>query len=604
MGERRRIETPAAIAAYTLAGLAAALLVRLLIPLQAPPLKLYWAAWRLVEGLDLFIYLYPSLLLSALVVPFGFGEHSSVEGGRFSPVFLASMRKPLLGAIAAAALYALLSLLVRPLLQDAHADMTFRGRLFTEAKAQVAVYAEKKLWREAANHLALCERIWPQSPETEALRDAVNLGLEELRNTLAGGLAAVSAETVPRNEGLGLPGAEVWSLSAADALAQAQEAFKGGRYYDAHWLAGMASRLARKGGPEEAGAASLASKAWEAVASLEPDASDLQAYSLYRRKRDGYTALQSGDWVRSYYIYKELSTILPQDPDVLKYLALAEKGTTEIAFFADEVSRSLGDVTGAAVLSLPLRSETGSRTGTALLSFDSLAVFDDVSYGTDLFIRMYDGEGRATGSVRTAYAKLLPFTLDPIGTDGIKASGRARTLALLTALDRTDQTLRWTPSWSDSRTATADRAQIILDIPYEDLRLALHAKKGPGALSAGELQRAGQVLGDYGFFPKTFQGELIRRFYNPLNFLVLCILAIAVGWRLRSRRGAGAVGIPMVALLPLAFDTVVQSFRMVAELISLWLILALPFISALLVIFGVGSLLFFFALVFLAGQRG
>lgn len=602
MGEKRNIDTPAAIAAYILAGLAAALLVRLLSPLQAPPLKPFGVAWRLVEGLDLFIYLYPSLLLSALVVPFGFGKYSAVEGGRFSPAFLTSMRKPLLSAIAAAALYALLSLLVRPLIQDAHADMTLRGRLFTEAKAQVAVLAGKKQWREAANHLAVCERIWPQSPETESLRDAVNLGLEELRNTLAGRPAEPSAETTSRNESLGIPGAG--SLNAAAALAQAQEAFRDGRYYDAHWLAGVASRLARKGSPEEAGAAALASQAWDAVAGLEPDAGDLQAYSLYRRKRDGYTALQSGDWVRSYYIYKELSAILPQDPDVRNYLALAEQGTTEIAFFADEVSRSLGEVAGAAVLSLPLRSGAGSREGTALLSFDSLAAFGDVSYGTDLMIRMYDAEGRATGSVRTAYAKLLPFTLAPLGTDGTRAAGRPRTLVLLTALDRADETLRWTPRWSHSRAAAADTAQIVLDIPYEDLRLALHAKRGPGALSAGELQRAGQVLGDYGFLPQTFQGELIRRFYDPLNFLVLCILAVTIGWRLRSRRGAGAVGIPMVALLPLVSDTVVQCFRMVAELISLRLILALPFISALLVIFGVGSLLFFLALVFLAGQRG
>jgi len=59
----------------------------------------------------------------------------------------------------------------------------------------------------------------------------------------------------------GLPGQR--PMNVTDALALAQAALTEERFFDAHWLATMASRLASPNSPEDAAARRLSSLAWD-----------------------------------------------------------------------------------------------------------------------------------------------------------------------------------------------------------------------------------------------------------------------------------------------------------------------------------------------------
>jgi hypothetical protein len=538
--------------------------------------------------------------MSAMVIPFGLLDTGGGRFPSFSPKFLDALKGPIITAISAAAVYGILCFLVYPVVWDREADMRFQGRLYSESQVRARSQAAAGDWIDASRFLGVCERIWPNSPDLEDLRSAVSVEMDEYRFERPEGPPSTA------DQGTGAGGREpgVWEpVDATEALAQAEIAFQEERYYDSHWLATLAGRLTREGSAETAQAARAASRAWNAIASLEPNSRETQALRLFRLKNSGYEAMVAQDWIRGYYLFKELADLTPRDPDAINFLNECERGLGEIAFFIDEFEMTLGEILSGAVFSVPRRTSAGTPHGRMILKVRSLAASPDYSYGIGVELLVFNEEGELENRFEAQYAKILPRTL----------GGRKRVLLLLRALDRENKDLRWEPVWAGPGQPGSIRyeggglnlgdTQVMLDLPYEDFLLSSHVRRGVDNFFIGELFTAEKTLGAYGYVSQVFAAEILSRFADPVYFLALLILTLVIGWRYRAVRRPRYLGIPMLFILPLVFDWVIRVYRSAMNILGIRLILSLSFIPAMIVLFAGAIFFFILFLVTLAYQH-
>jgi hypothetical protein len=580
---------------YLLVSSLAILGFRLVFPPETAPLQSFSFHWRLIEGVLDIIGLFPALALSALVIPVGLRNAGAEKFTPFSPRFLEKLKGSIITAICAVGIYGLLFFLVLPLAENYRTTMRFESYLFRLAKARALDHMAEGEWPEAAQFIAICERIWPDSPETAYIRTETAINMEELRISQAEAWAQERYDLKEEQGPVyrGIPGQRE-AVNATEALVMADNAMGEERYYDAHWLATLAERLARRGSPEAAAAVRLASQAWNAISSLEPNSREMLSYRLYRLKREGYEAMIAEDWIRAYYVFKDLYGQIPDDPDVVHFLELCEQGITQVAFFTDEMELTLGEILTGAVFSLPVRSAETGRNGRMVLRVDSLSTFLDYSYGMGIEILAFSDGGQLLYHVEAPYAKFIPMNL---GTE-------PRLILMMRALDREDSRIRWEPVWSGPERSPIGDSQIMLDLVYEDFLLLTKAEGGPEKLLIGDLFAAGKKLGAYGYVPQVFQAEIIYRIADAAFFLPMTILSIIVGWRYRAKRRPRYMSFLMLAILPLVFNGLVHLYRSFLNTLGIWLVISFGFSQALF-IFGAGILLLFIlTLVALAAQQG
>jgi hypothetical protein len=567
---------------------------RFIYPGEAVPIPYFARTWRIIRGLLDYLNLFPALAMSALVVPFGMAAAHEEGYSSFSPKFFRNIRGPVITAICAAVVYGLLFSLALPLVQDWEANTRSQGSLYRLARERAQNHVKAGEWLEASRFIAIGERVWPGSPEMASIKTETAIHLEEYRFEEEDERAAARAKITDDAWGADFSvfSGQRQPMDAAEALSLGEAALGEERYFDAHWLATVAERIAKPGSPEVVSAARLAGRAWNAVQSLAPNARESRLYSIFRLKQSGYEAMISGDWIRAYYIFQELSGLSPEDPDAANFFIQSERGAQEIAFFIDEIEAAAGETLTGAVFSLPVERVNG-RPGRGALRFSGLSVFPDYAYGIGLEFMSFDSEGRPASRLEAPYAKILPMRL---GT-------RPRALILMQALDRHDRNRRWEPVWTAGSAPSAG-TQLLLDISYEDFLLLSQVRRGAGNLQMGELFTAARSLGSGGYIPEVFEAEMINRLSVPLFFLPMAILAVIIGWRYRAKKRPRYLFIPMLPLLPLVFNGLVYLYRNILNTLGVWAVVSLGFSTALILCIAGLALLFILSLILLAAQRG
>jgi len=590
MGDNRRLPSYVLILIFSILSFLAIFAYRFFFPGAAEPLPVFALHWRLGRALIDFIDVFPAIALSAILSHFGFGSWAPEGPERFSGTFFDSMKEPLMATLVVALIYAALFLLVLPVMLDFRQDLSVKGILFRSSLERATSAIEREDWLEAERYMNMCQRVWPESPDTQIDRDRLQVGLSNLRATerkLSDGdrPSAVADHFMDAY----LPGVPR-DVNSSDALLLAKEALSAGRYYDAHWLAALAEKIAGPNASEANEAPLIASEAWNAIALMEPSKDDKQAFSIFRRKRDGYAAVKAGDWIRGYYIFDKLATDVSGDADVDRFLTMSRNGARKTAFFVDEVGEILGQVELDAFMSFPNRD--GGRDVLVLKHFHVSA---DLAYADGFEMLSFGADGKQRYAVQAPYAKFGPLHI---------AEERPSVSILLLGLDRTDERMRWEPVWSFGKPSDAIPGRVLLAVSWDEFILATQVRQGIEMLSVPKLNESAKLLGPDGFITEAFRAEILRRLAEPFAFLALAVLFLTIGWRMRSPRGAGWLGYVMLALLPFAVNLVVQAYRFLTSTTALAFTLLLPFGWAVAAILGFHILVLFIALVFLAGQRG
>ncbi|MHB9292692.1 hypothetical protein Holit_01794 [Hollandina sp. SP2] len=533
-----------------------------LFPRELPPLPIYTRSWYLSQGFLGFISLFPALAMTGLMIPYGLPANSRPR--LMSPVsrFLESFGGSISIAIGATVIYGFLFFLVFPPVRNAEDRLRSQGQLFTLSKEKAQIHAATGAWPEVDQFITMCEQIWPDNPEIESLRTEATINLEwqsaqdkARREAIPEDQQNVQTKILPRVPEQQKP------VNAAEALALAAVRFQEERYYDAHWLGLFASRIARPGSAVYTQGTRIANQAWDALGQLEPHIQELQAYALYHQKRAGYEAMVAGDWIKAYYIFKELFDKHPEDPDVVHFLALSDQGAQENAFFTNEIESAVGEAVTGTILSFPLKGAEGRM----VVRIPWLCTFETFSYGLDMELMALDGEGALLYHVTAPYAKLLPISLD----------AEAKLVLKMYALDR-EREREYKPVWTGPDQSHIGDTQLILDLSYGDFLLLSKVREGLDSLLIGDLFTAVKTIGSYGYIPQVFQSEIVYRLSEPALFLPIAILSIVIGWKYRARRRSWFL-VPMLVILPLICHGIVLLYRSILNTLGIWSVVYLGF---------------------------
>ncbi|MDR2343789.1 MAG: hypothetical protein LBD86_04575 [Spirochaetaceae bacterium] len=593
---RRKIDTsaPAFICtAYPIAALIVILILRLVFPDLSPvendldtetrTLDIFNVSKSLTLGLIEFTMFFPAIFMSAQLIPFRrVPPQKNKRYEHFSPEFFKLLRPQLIASVVAAIVYSLLFLLVRPLCFKYQAGIRNESILFEEAREKTILFSNRGEWTEASRFLQVCERIWPGNTELEHMREIVDMGLARI---------VYDREPVTKNRAddiIGIPGQPV-PVNAQSAMRFAEQSFREERYYDAHRLAVIAERLSVPGSNEAAQAVRFAGTVWNAIESLEPDAAELERRTVYLRKREGYEAMNGGNWVSAYYIFRSLVTEAPDDPDVKKFFDLSAEGLVRVAFFVDEMDTRLGVELAGPVFSLPLFEAEGR----AVMRLASLSITDDYSYGKGLEIAAFDSEQNTLYRVEAPYAKFLPLDID----------GKQFTVVHLQAWGRDYEQMHWDPVWYGALAEDVPKNQLVLAINYEDFLLASGDGENLDGLFMGDIWSIAKRLDLYGYVPEVYYAEIVNSATRLLLFLPLMIFSLIMGWKLRGRRHRSLAVFPMVFALPLVLNGLIQILRGIVNYSGIFAVLSFGFTAALVMAFVAGFVLFMLGIVILAAQR-
>ena len=570
-------------------------------PMVIEILGCFKLSWCFTGGIIKFIELFPVLAFSALVIPFGLKEHSAggyagntfVGKKGFSSDFLKYIFWPVVTACLSAVTYSLVFFLVLPIATNLSNSIQVRSELYVKAKQNAEERAKAEEWAEASQFVDICESIWPDSEEIARFKLRLVDSISTYHQSLA---ASRDKENEEETESVwtGIPGDPV---DAANALKLSEDAFNAERYYDAHWLATLAERLAREGAVEAGSARTMASKAWEKIQEMEPNALEKERFSLYQMKRDAYEAMNYGNWVSAFYTFQELSVLTPNDPDVIKYLEACKVGVTHTAFFIDELNMAVGITLNDLVFSFP-----NFDGGRLIARFDSLALLRDNAYAWGIETLAAGKDGRLRYRVSSDYAKLVPIA-------GRNPDGEStnNTVMLFQALDRADKTRSSEPVWikdTDETGLEYGANQILLPISYDDFLLLSKVKQGTQTLNLRELFAAEKIFDVFGYLKENFKAEIFSRLGNAVFFLPMAILTLVLGWRYRAMKKPRYVYVPMLGLLPMVFYGVVHFYRSIINNLSIWLSLSMGLSTALVFLCVGAGVFFLLTLVLLAAQHG
>jgi hypothetical protein len=565
---------------------------RLIFPGEIAPLPIFAKDWRLIRGLLDIFALFPALAFSGLVVPFGIASEENEYSG-FSQHHFQHLMAPLITAICAACIYALLFFLVLPLAQNHEENLRYQGDVYRLAKERAQAHQQAGEWLEVSQFIGICDSVWENSPEITPLRGELEIHMRELlfgdsRRIGAGESARdLNSASVSALPGQGKP------MDAAEAIAMGEAALAEERPFDAHWLATLGGRLAKPNSPETAKAAQLAALAWNRIESQQPTIGENRVHSNYLLKLSGYQAMVSGDWIRAYYIFKELLELTPNDPDAEKFFKACEKGTKECAFFIDEMGISLGKMHTGAIFSLPA-NQSGAQ-GRSVLRAGTMSSDPEYAYGTGSEYMGFDSDARPLLSLKAPYAKFLPITLND----------QPQVLVMMRVLDRNDRNRHWEPEWSAENNAVyqPETAQIILNTDYETFLMLSEMRQGLPSLHINSLFAAAGIAGEAGYIPEVFQAEILNRLGACLFFLPMAVVVIVIGWRLRAKHRPRYFFVLLLPILPLVFSGVTYLYRTVLNLAGISLILQLGFSTALIVFIAILVFSFILSLILLAAQH-
>lgn len=577
---------PFACTIYTIFSFVVLIIFRFIYPdfdVSSQLLDDFWVKARFTRGVLTFIDLFPAVFMSALTIPFALKIHSGSSEKRFSMAFFDSLKPHLACCIAGTIVYTFLSLIAMPLLTNYELRLQSESRLYTTAREKAAEFAEKEQWLDAAMFYSICEYILPEAAAKDSLAETIASGVERLRY---GRENSAGAKKTPP---MALPGYSA-SLNENEALALAKKAFQNGRYYDAHWLANTAERLAKPSSTEAADAARTASLAWNAISRMEPTSDEERLFSIYRRKREGYEALVNGEWLRSYYIFTALLNDAPNDTDVQNYYSLSKQGVSSVAFFLDEIDTAAGNTMGNVIFSLPA-SDKGGRI---VLRIETLTLLEDAAFGRGVEAISFSPQNILEWRLSSELVKILPMSIN----------GQWRTALILHAVDRTNPSISKKPVWTGRVPTAAEENQLLLSLSFEELQLAAQAQQGGSGFFLSDLWLAAHSLGENGFIPEVFYVRIVRVLAQVIFFPALAIIAIVIGWKYRAKFHVRYAFYPMLVVLPLVVSLIGVLLRAVIHAVAVWAVISFGISSAMLIFITTAIISFAVCVFFLAAQRG
>jgi tetratricopeptide (TPR) repeat protein len=504
-----------------------------------------------------------AVVFSLLLNP---ADLSASPGGM--PSFFRLAQQVLILIIVGTVIYAVLLGVLRPVAVDRQRDAVADSQIAQDLLERAQASEVQNEYRDAVRAYEAYLVLDPDNAHVMSELDAARAAVQ---STSGGGMEAASEEFTPLDT--------VTGLSVGELITRAQQFLQDEEYFSAHYYASQALGI----DPDSPQARQIAARARQALQSPTPSEEEEAAADFFKRKRDGYMALyENDDPITAYYIFKSLRDDRGRDPDVQRYYQEALEAVREISFFIGEAQENV-DLPGSFNIMTRYRD---ADDATILLWVDKIVMGTGGTYFYGIEA-LSSRDGELDYHFAAEYGKMVGQVLNMRG------------------IDQDVPQRRKTPQYFRGSRAEEEMALLRIPISIDALMRASYADTGmekAGVLALLDMRESFAALGHR---VEPVYRELLERLIMPFAFVVLSILAVALGWQWRSR-SLSRPSVLVLAMAPLAFVIAYWITTLYTYLhrsvITLLVARAEPLIATLLIVF-LEFLLLVLALIVFAGQK-
>lgn len=343
------------------------------------------------------------------------------------------------------------------------------------------------------------------------------------------------------------------SYSLLELISKAENCIENKDWINAHYWADLAVKACDGKSTIRSRAIELTNFAWNKIQNpIEIDTSF--EMELFTQKRKGYTAYHAGDCLKAYYTFKSLEKKLgsKKDPDVERFLTLANESVESQYFFIDEIEY-FNKLKSAENVYFTLQYQDGSKSVFFIKSLmNQKKTGGLIRYFENLNIVNYDKDGNFRYSFEVPYAKVLAlpvntFTEEAREEFGINKKWKNVPMIQLVSVDRETEGFVVKPEYSfkEDYQVIKDEKEIvdldvdhnimILPINYDDFSFLFETSLGPSNMNISMLSKFIKKAESYGFAEEIFRESFVNRICLPLFLLSLLIMCAAMAWNFRVK---------------------------------------------------------------------
>ena len=281
----------------------------------------------------------------------------------------------------------------------------------------------------------------------------------------------------------------------------------------------------------------ISAVAWNHISQAQAE-KITEEQKIYAKKVEGYSALISGDFLKAYYIFRTLSLkskALSVDPDVVRYLNIANEKLEEEYFFIDETFNLQGFETVNNV-HFSIRNNDGTTSVYFIKGVTPVA--DSASLvqylrGLSIFVIDYDGKYKLGKYV--PYAKMSSLSTDFFDAESKKLIGITDSIKeipyiMVNSVDRNKEGVIHKPIRKGGYGRYFEENFVLLPIPYEDFDLVKQASADLDSMNIISLFKFMNKATFFGYSQEVVCQTLLDRILYPLFVLVLLVFIAYTAW--------------------------------------------------------------------------
>lgn len=508
------------------------------------------AAYKTANAFSLLFELLPSILLTGFLLScsLAFADSEKRAAGRFSPEIAALLKKIMAAALATTFVAAMGTLVLLPFENSKKKAMHEIPSLLSDYLATATQYRLQNNPDAAIQYIKRAAVLDPNNKNLKALERQVEAELKEKEGELREKQNKSFAETDFSSVSKTIKAFDEREMNALQMIEKARELYAAKDFFGAHYLSVQAEKLCGPNDPNIYEAKDIANKAWSGLQAAQRE--ELTAGNIFFRKKwEGYKALNNKNFEEAYYIFNDLSledARKARDPDVARYLKIAREELLEKYFFIDE-TYDANRFESAKNIYFSIQHPKG---GYDIVLIHGVTEVDgtggNLRYLRGLNIYSFDEYGKFKSSISTPYAKMKSYSVKALGKSeyeslNLDPSIKSIPYVMLRSVSRNSREQKNEPTYKFAREEDAQtleaKNQLFFPIPYEDFSLILLSAAGKGNLNPFSLNRLARKAPDYGYSSEVFSVESLNRIFYPFMLLIIFIFVASVAWNYRLGEG-------------------------------------------------------------------
>ena len=492
-------------------------------------------SYRFFFGLKTFIHILPAILGTGLLVGWsvGFGANQSGSKVRFSNAMFGRYKKVLILSLVSVFILTISTEVFEPALNKKLNYYKDRLELMGEYKRVAAKLFAQGDAELAFEYAKLANEIDPTIEDVQKLMIASELAANKTQDVPKVSVSK-KIKKIEKFQNRILP-EEPYSVFKL--LITAQQCLDKEDWFGAHYYAQMAIDASSPKDINVPALKDISAVAWNHISQAQAE-KITEEQKIYAKKVEGYSALISGDFLKAYYIFRTLSLkskALSVDPDVVRYLNIANEKLEEEYFFIDETFNLQGFETVNNV-HFSIRNNDGTTSVYFIKGVTPVAESASlVQYlrGLSIFVIDYDGKYKLGKYV--PYAKMSSLSTDFFDAEskkliGINDSIKEIPYIMVNSVDRNKEGVIHKPIRKGGYGRYFEENFVLLPIPYEDFDLVKQASADLDSMNIISLFKFMNKATFFGYSQEVVCQTLLDRILYPLFVLVLLIFIAYTAW--------------------------------------------------------------------------